>query len=164
MPLEIITENKFVELSYKITDKSNGKVIARVDTPLGYVQGNDSPLFEQVTLALEGKTVGDVIETPIDCSKIFGKKLTDLTFTDKLDNVPKKYRKVGATITTENKKGEPKDFVVTKIENGKLTVDGNHPLAGKNILFTLKVLSVRDATKEDIESSGNTDISMINKS
>jgi FKBP-type peptidyl-prolyl cis-trans isomerase SlyD len=43
---------------------------------------------------------------------------------------------------------------VTKIESGKLTVDGNHPLAGKTLKLTVKILDVRDATAEDARTSG----------
>jgi FKBP-type peptidyl-prolyl cis-trans isomerase SlyD len=54
----------------------------------------------------------------------------------------------------ENDNGKTKDFIVTKIENNKLTVDGNHPLAGKDIVFLVEVLSIRDATKEEIIAGG----------
>ena len=49
----------------------------------------------------------------------------------------------------ENESGDVKTFYVTSIENGMLTVDGNHPLAGKTLTVTVRILEVRDATKED---------------
>jgi len=51
------------------------------------------------------------------------------------------YRAIGASVTMQNDKGGTKDFVVSKIENGKLTIDGNHPLAGKDIIFLVEVLT-----------------------
>lgn len=48
------------------------------------------------------------------------------------------YRYIGAAVTMQNDKGGTKDFIVSSIENGKLTIDGNHPLAGKDIIFTWK--------------------------
>ena len=53
-----------------------------------------------------------------------------------------------------NDAGEAKTFQVTRIEGGKLTVDGNHPLAGRNLVVRVKILEVRDATMEDMMPSG----------
>jgi FKBP-type peptidyl-prolyl cis-trans isomerase SlyD len=152
---EFITDNKFVELTYKILDKSNGDIVAQVEIPLGYVHGENSQLFEQVTVELEGKSVGDTVKVPIDCNDMFGERDESLTFTDDIDNVPEEYRQVGAKITMESDSGEPRDFYVSKIENRKLTVDGNNPLCGKKIIFILEILSIRDATDEEIEAGGS---------
>ena len=152
---EFITDNKFVELTYKILDKSNGEIVAQVEIPLGYVHGENSQLFEQVTVELEGKSVGDTVKVPIDCNDMFGERDESLTFTDDIDNVPEEYRQVGAKITMESDSGEPRDFYVSKIENSKLTIDGNNPLCGKKIIFILEILSIRDATDEEIEAGGS---------
>lgn len=58
------------------------------------------------------------------------------------------------TITMENKKGEPKNFIVTRFDDETLTVDGNNPLCGRDVVFKLKVLSIRDASDEEIEAGG----------
>ena len=54
---ETISINKFVELTYRIIDQSNGEVIEQVEEPLGYVQGDNSLLFNQVTKELEGSVL-----------------------------------------------------------------------------------------------------------
>jgi FKBP-type peptidyl-prolyl cis-trans isomerase SlyD len=64
------------------------------------------------------------------------------------------YRAIGASVTMQNDKGGTKDFVVSSIENGKLTIDGNHPLAGKDIIFFVEVLTIRDATADEIIAGG----------
>ena len=151
---ETITVNKFVELTYKILDQSSGEIIEQVDTPLGYVQGDNSLLFNEVTNALEGKSVGYKVETLLNCTEAFGSRDEELTFTDDINNVPIEYRALGTNVTMKNDKGETKDFIVTKIENEKLTVDGNHPLAGKDITFLVEVLSIRNATEEEIIAGG----------
>ena len=48
-----------------------------------------------------------------------------------------------------NDAGDVKTFIFSRIEGGKLTVDGNHPLAGKTLNTKVRVLSVRDVTEED---------------
>lgn len=154
---EIISINKFVELTYRIIDQSNGEVIEQVEEPLGYVQGDNSLLFNQVTKELEGKCVGDEVEILLKAEDAFGKKTDELIFTDDIDNVPMEYRHIGANVTMQNDKGGTKDFVVSSIENGKLTIDGNHPLAGRDIIFFVEVLSIRDATADEIIEGGSID-------
>jgi FKBP-type peptidyl-prolyl cis-trans isomerase SlyD len=61
-------------------------------------------------------------------SEGFGPHDPNLTFTDDLDNVPPQFRFVGAEVPMQSENGEVKTFYVTRIENGRLTVDGNHPL------------------------------------
>ena len=152
-----ITTNKFVELTYRIIDQTNGEVIEQVEEPLGYVQGDNTLLFNQVTKELEGKSVGDEVEILLKAEDAFGAKLEELIFTDEIKNVPVEYRFIGAAVTMQNDKGGTKDFIVSSIEDGKLTIDGNHPLAGKDIIFYVEVLSVRDATADEIIEGGSID-------
>ena len=152
-----ITTNKFVELTYRIIDQTNGEVIEQVEEPLGYVQGDNTLLFNQVTKELEGKSVGDEVEILLKAEDAFGPKLEELIFTDDINNVPLEYRFIGAAVTMQNDKGGTKDFIVSSIEDGKLTIDGNHPLAGKDMIFYVEVLSVRDATADEIIEGGSID-------
>ena len=152
-----ITTNKFVELTYRIIDQTNGEVIEQVEEPLGYVQGDNTLLFNQVTKELEGKSVGDEVEILLKAEDAFGPKLEELIFTDDINNVPLEYRFIGAAVTMQNDKGGTKDFIVSSIEDSKLTIDGNHPLAGKDIIFYVEVLSVRDATADEIIEGGSID-------
>ncbi len=154
---DTISTNKFVELTYRIVDKSNGEVIEQVEDPLGYVQGDNTLLFNQVTKELEGKSVGDEVEILLKAEDAFGPKIDELIFTDDLNNVPLEYRYIGATVTMQNDKGGTKDFIVSNIEDGKLTIDGNHPLAGKDSIFYVEVLSIRDATADEIIEGGSID-------
>jgi len=77
-----------------------------------------------------------------------------LVFTDRIENVPKEYREIGMTITMENEKGEPKSFIVTRFDDETLTVDGNNPLCGRDVVFSLEVLSIREATDEEVDLGG----------
>ncbi|MDB9975960.1 peptidylprolyl isomerase [Candidatus Pseudothioglobus sp. Uisw_041] len=154
---ETISINKFVELTYRIIDQSNGEVIEQVEEPLGYVQGDNSLLFNQVTKELEGKCVGDEVEILLKAEDAFGKKADELIFTDDINNVPVEYRFIGASVTMQNDKGGTKDFIVSSIEDGKLTIDGNHPLAGKDIIFYVEILSIREATADEIIEGGKLD-------
>ena len=67
-----------------------------------------------------------------------------------LKNVPEEFQRIGAEVQFQNDQGEVKEFRVVSIENGKLTVDGNHPLAGKAISYNITITEVRDATPDEI--------------
>jgi len=150
----IIETSKLVELKYQVIDEKSGEKLIDIEYPINFVHGANDILSPEVAAELEGKTVGDVIEVPIDCNLLYGPRDESLVFTDRIENVPEDYRELGLTITMENDKGEQKNFIVTKIDDETLTVDGNNPLCGRKVIFNLEVLSVRDATDEEIESGG----------
>ena len=138
-----------MELTYKVTDRKTGHVLTSVEFPLGYVHGHNEILAPSVHMALEGKSAGDVIEVPIDGNQIFGPRDESLVFTDRIENVPEEYRQVGCSILMENDKGQTRSFLVTQMDDEKLTVDGNNPLCGREVVFTLEILGVRDATEDE---------------
>jgi FKBP-type peptidyl-prolyl cis-trans isomerase SlyD len=146
---ETIQNGKFVELTYKVTDKKSGHVLTTVEFPLGYVHGHNEILAPFVHMQLEGRSAGDVIEVPIDGHQIFGPRDEALVFTDRIENVPEEYRKIGTSILMENDKGQTRSFLVTRIDDQTLTVDGNNPLCGREVVFTLEILTVRDASEEE---------------
>ena len=151
---EAIRAGKFVELTYKVTDKTSGRVLTRVEFPLGYVHGHNEILAPSVHQALEGKSAGDVIEVPIDGSRIFGPRDESLVVTDRIENVPEEYRQIGTAILMENDQGRTRSFIVTRMNDETLTVDGNNPLCGREVVFTLEVLTVRDATDAETRAGG----------
>jgi FKBP-type peptidyl-prolyl cis-trans isomerase SlyD len=151
---ETIQDGKFVELTYKVTDRKSGHVLTRVEFPLGYVHGHNEILSPSVHKALEGRAAGEVIEVPIDGNRIFGPRDESLVFTDRLENVPEEYRQIGTSILMENGKGQTRSFLVTRMDDETLTVDGNNPLCGREVVFTLEILTVRDATDEETKVGG----------
>lgn len=151
---ETIQDSKYVELTYSVTDRTSGQVLTGIEFPLGYVHGHNEILAPSVHRELSGKSVGDVIEVPIDGNRIFGMRDESLVFTDHLENVPAEYREVGTSIVMQNDRGQMRTFIVTRIDEGTLTVDGNHPLCGRQVVFRLEVLSVRDATAEELKAGG----------
>lgn len=151
---EAIQSNKYVELAYRVIDKKSGEVLVAVEFPIGYVHGANDILMPSVTKDLEGKAAGDVIEVSFNGDQVYGARDESLVFTDRIENVPEEYRKVGTTIMAESEKGQARSFIVTRIDNKTLTLDGNHPLCGREVVFKLEVLNVREATEEEIEAGG----------
>ncbi len=151
---QTIQDGKLVELTYKVTDRKSGHVLTCVEFPLGYVHGHNEILAPSIHAELEGKCAGDVIEVPIDGTRIFGPRDESLVFTDRVENVPEEYRSIGTSILMENDKGQARSFLVTRIDDGTLTVDCNNPLCGREVVFRLEILAVRDATDEEMKAGG----------
>lgn len=151
---EVVSEGKLVELTYKIIDAKSEAVLTSVEYPIGYIHGVTEAFAPQVTAALTGKSVGDHIDAPIDCNKLYGPRDESLVFTDNIENVPEEYREVGMNILMENDKGDTKSFLVTRVDENSVTIDGNNPLCGREVIFKLEILTVRDATPEEIEVGG----------
>jgi FKBP-type peptidyl-prolyl cis-trans isomerase SlyD len=151
---EIIQDGKFVELTYKVTDKKSGHVLTKVEFPLGYVHGHNEILAPSVHMELEGKSAGDVIEVPIDGNQIFGPRDESLVITDNIENIPEDYRQIGTSILMESDRGQTRSFLVTRMDDDTLTIDGNNPLCGRAVVFTLEILTVRDATEKETSVGG----------
>ena len=149
-----IQDGKFVELTYQVADRKSGQVLTCVEFPLGYVHGHNEILAPSVHKALEGRSAGDVIEVPIDGRRIFGPRDESLVFTDDIDNVPEEYRQVGTSILMQGDKGQTRTFLVTRMDDRTLTVDGNNPLCGREVVFRLEIVAVRDATEAEMKAGG----------
>jgi len=149
MPKETIQPGKFVSLTYTISD-SDENLLEQNDIPVNYIHGGERELIGGLDRAVLGKIAGDLVEMAVSPEDGFGQMDPSLTFTDDLENVPPQFHQVGAEVEMQNASGEVKTFFVTKIEDGKLTVDGNHPLAGKNLKIRVKILEVRAPTLKDM--------------
>lgn len=154
MSAQVIKTGKFVSLTYSIAD-TDGNLLEQNDIPVSYVHGGDTELIGGMDRAVAGKAAGDSIEMTVPPEDGFGSHDPSLTFVDDIENVPPQFRRIGAEVQMQNEAGEAKTFQVTRIEDGKLTVDGNHPLAGRTLVVRVKILEVRDATMEDMVPSGS---------
>lgn len=112
-------------------------------------------MFEKVEHALAGKKAGEQIKVTLTPDEGFGYPDPSLIFTDDIQNVPDEYRQIGARPTFQNDKGDTREMLVTKIENDKITIDGNHPFAGKTITFIVDVIEVHDESNSNLDSGLN---------
>ena len=145
-----ISNNKFVSLTYTITDDDDN-ILERIDMPIQYIQGVKSQVIEKIELALDGHQEGDLVHVTLSPEEGFGAHQPELTFSDDINNVPAQFHSIGAEVEFQNDQGESKIFRVTHIEDGKLTVDGNHPFAGKSIIYNITIKEVRDATADELK-------------
>lgn len=151
---DIVAQGKYVELKYQVIDVKTNSVLTEVEYPLGYVHGVNQVLAPMVTQELEGRVAGDVIEVPVDCNRLYGPRDESLVITDLAENVPEEYREVGTAILMESEKGQTRSFLVTRMDGKTITLDGNNPLCGRQVVFKLYIVSVRDATDEELQAGG----------
>ena len=145
-----VEKDKFVEFTYFIDDGS-GNTLERSYTPMSCIFLKHNRLYESIEKLMEGCVVGDEVSALIDPEE-GGWGIPDPSFiiTQKLSDAPEKYHKVGAEVAFRNEQGATKNFTVIRIDGDTLTLDGNHPFAGKTMKFHVKIMFIRDATEQEI--------------
>jgi FKBP-type peptidyl-prolyl cis-trans isomerase SlyD len=150
---QVVRPGKYVSLTYSIADDA-GNILEHTDLPVGYVHGGHTELIGGMDHAIDGKRAGDLVDLALTAEEGFGPHDPHLTFTDDLDNVPPEFRFVGAEVQMQNEQGHVRTFYVTQIGERTLTVDGNHPLAGKALKIQVRIQEVRDPTPEELSQDG----------
>jgi len=147
---QIVENNKHVLFSYTIADDDSGEVLELTDTPIAYIRGGPQRLPEKVEQAIAGSEPGDIVEVRLTPEEGFGEIDPTLIFTEQLSNVPPEYQHIGARVQFQDEAGEIKIFVVTEMNNSELVIDGNSPMAGRNLKFSVMIDDIRDASAEEI--------------
>ena len=109
--------------------------------PLQFQVGSGQiiPGFESAIL---GKIVGDKVTTTIKPEDGYGLVREDLVVSVPADKMPGTVE-VGQTLEASGDDGQVAHVVVTEITEETVTIDGNHPLAGKELIFDIEVVSIQ---------------------
>lgn len=147
----MIGNNSVVGINYTLTNDA-GEVMDSSEGrgPLVYLHGAHN-LIPGLEAQLTGKTVGASFKATIAPADAYGE--TDPALVQTLpremfrgvDNI-----EVGMGFTAQGPQGQ-QHIVVTAVEGDQVTIDGNHPMAGKTLHFDVEVVSVREATEEEID-------------
>jgi len=151
---QTVIEGKLVSLTYSIRDEQ-GNILEQNDLPVSYIHGGGTELIGGMDQAVAGRRAGDSVEMTLSPEEGFGPHDPSLTFTDDIENVPPQFRTLGAEVAMQSESGEVKTFYVTRIEHGRLTVDGNHPLAGKTLKVLVSIHEVRDPTPYELRQDSS---------
>lgn len=151
MSNDLVGTGKVVYMTYSVLDEA-GRIMGQQDMPTGYVHGAGSGLFAEIEKALAGHRPGERVEVALTPEAAFGPHDANLTIIEDLANVPPPYRRLGAEAEFQNERGESLTFRVVQIRDGQVTLDANHPLAGQNATCVVDIVSVRDATPEEMRS------------
>jgi FKBP-type peptidyl-prolyl cis-trans isomerase SlyD len=149
---QVVGKNKHVTFSYSIADADSNEVLEAIEVPIPYIHGGTQRMFDKVESAMDGAQTGDIVEVSLAPEEGFGEPDPELIFTDSVDNVPPQYHRVGAEVDFQNDHGETKSFLVTSVGEKEITIDGNNPLVGKNLIYRVKIHAIRDASDAEIKN------------
>jgi len=141
-----IAKHKVASIHYTLTD-NDGKVLDSSSgrEPLHYIQGigNLIPGMEE---GLEGKKQGDKVNLKVSPEKGYGVKSDEL-----IQKVPRsafRDQKIEKGMQFQTNQGGV--VTVTNVGLSEITVDANHPLAGVELNFAVEVISIREATEDEL--------------
>lgn len=144
-----ILKNTVVTLNYTVTD-SEGNLIDDGKDPLVYLHGGYDGIFPLIEETLHGKKTGESFRVKLQPEDAFGDYDEELVLLEDLEQFPENIE-VGMAFERVGDEGE-EDMVfrITDIQEGKVVVDGNHPLAGMALIFDGTVAEVRQASTEEV--------------
>jgi FKBP-type peptidyl-prolyl cis-trans isomerase SlyD len=145
-----ITADRVVTIHYTLKDES-GAVLdsSSGGDPLAYIQGHGN-LVSGLEKAIEGKEDGAAVSVVVSPAEGYGTRDEAL-----IQRVPKRTLQGGNIKKGMQFQARTDDgmrlFTVTAVIGDMVTLDGNHPLADRQLHFDVQVVSVREATAEELE-------------
>src|SRR5512142_3446336 len=147
-----IEKGRVVDLDYSL-HLGDGEVVDRSDPgePLTYLHG-EGEIVPGLENALEGMEKGQSKQVVVKPTDGYGDRDEE-----RVQRVPRKafppgfVPEVGMELSAQGPGGEEIPFVVQKVEPETVTIDLNHPLAGKTLHFDITVREVREATSEELQ-------------
>lgn len=143
-----ITKDTVVTLTFRASD-AHGKLLEDDKTPRSYLHGGYENTLPGIEKALEGQEAGNQATVTLPPADAFGERDENLVTTIARTEFPPGV-KVGGQLQGRDQQGQEQVFTVTKIKGPVVHLDGNHPLAGQTLTFSLKVLDVRAASAEEV--------------
>ncbi len=143
-------DNKVVSFEYELKDASTGEVLdSNVGKePLEFVSGKG-----QIIPGLESKltqmSAGDKAEVQVPASEGYGEVNPEAVQTLPKEQFAGIDLQEGMVLYGQGENGETVQVTVKSFDDNNVVVDFNHPLAGKDLIFNVSVLGVRDATESE---------------
>lgn len=143
--------NKVVTFNYILKD-DNGELLDSTEKggPFSFISGNHQ-ILPGLEEAIGNMIIGSKKNIKLAAADAYGEydenavqKINRTLFPEEAE------LEIGMTYFAHSPEGQHLQFVITKIENEDITVNFNHPLAGKNLEFDVELIDVRDATPEEI--------------
>ena len=144
-----ISPNKVATIDYTLTDDT-GEVLdsSKDQGPLTYLHGAGN-IIPGLEAALEGKSAGDSLNIKVEPDQAYGERDAGLVQTIPRDEFPDDDIEVGMQFRTDSHSG-PRILTVVEVTDDDVTVDANHPLAGKVLHFAVTIDDVRAASAEEL--------------
>ena len=147
-----IAKGTVVSLRYELSD-ANGTLLEKTDDPISYLHGGYDGIFPTVEEVLQGKEAGAKFAVTMEPDDAFGEYEHDLVRVEPRNLFPAEVS-IGMQFEGGAEGADDDDYAlytVVDVTDSEVTVDGNHPLAGKTLNFSGIVTGVRAATAEELE-------------
>lgn len=146
-----IATDTVVTLKYTLRDESGEVIDSSDDEPLEYLHGHGQ-LVPGLERALEGKSQGAKFDIQVPPEDGYGEHEPEqLMEIDRADLPEDLEPEVGMELSADGPDGEVATLWIADIEGSTITLDGNHPLAGQFLNFSIEVENIRAATAEEID-------------
>lgn len=146
-----IAKDKVARLRYVVFEQGTEQALAFRDD-LYYLHGGYGGAFPKVEAALEGMKIDSKVEVLMTPEECYGERDSALEMSVAIEQIPAEARIVGTHLEGEAADGASFPFLVVAVDAKQVKLDGNHPLSGKHLRFTLEVLDIRDATVAELEA------------
>lgn len=146
-----IGANKVVKMNFTLTD-NEGNVLDTTDHggPFSYLSGNNN-ILPKLEEAINSMIIGTKKQIKLEASDAYGNYNEEVVQVVGKENFPADFElEVGLSYVASNPDGVQMPFVITEVRDEDVTIDFNHPLAGKDLTFDVELLDVRDATPEEL--------------
>ena len=140
----VVETGRQISIEYTLSIDPEGVVDTNVDSdPLIYVQGSQQivPALEK---ALEGKAVGDTVDVSIDPKDGYGERSEEAFQEVSKSQVPVEAQKVDTVLQGHDNEGGVVNARVSEVRDETVVLDFNHPLAGKTLQFSVKILGIQE--------------------
>ncbi len=146
-----VAPGNVVTLKYALFDAASHELLEyRAD--LIYLHAAAGGALPHLQAALEGMGVGMKREVSLTPQEAFGQPDPALLISESRANLPTEAHQVGASVDGEAEDGSRVTFRVTALAGDVVTLNGNHPLAGKSLRFVVEVADIRHATEQEREA------------
>ena len=146
-----IEVQKVVTLNYTLTDNEGSVIDESKDSSFAYLHGA-SNIIPGLENALTGKQAGESLSVSVAPEDGYGERDAARTQSVPKNMFPEDAEiEIGMQFHAQGPNEETIVVTVTEVEDETVTVDGNHPLAGVELNFTVEIIEVRDASQEEIE-------------
>ena len=147
-----IAKNTVVTVHYKLSD-AQGNLIEESRDPMVYLHGGYENTLPKIEEALDGQDVGFETTIQVEPEDAFGEYDPNLIKIEPRNRLPDPVEigmQFEGTPDSSEAGEESLIFTVTDVADDKVVLDGNHPLAGMALRFTLNVAGVRNASEEEV--------------
>jgi FKBP-type peptidyl-prolyl cis-trans isomerase SlyD len=146
-----VEDDLVVSLDYKLS--VDGEIIdaSKKDEPLQFIQGQGQ-IISGLEHGLYGMALGESKEVHVTAAEGFGEEdpsaFSDVPRDDFPEHIP---LEPGVRLQLKDQDGETKQAHIVSVNDEDVRLSFNHPLAGKDLSFAVKVVHLRPATREELD-------------